>query len=242
MKKYLLWIFCAVGVLFTTVSPLLALPVPRSDLGRESIIAAQDLGAWSVGIATIEQEREVNLFGTGLYGPMKQDKLMGYVGYDVLSWLTAYVVAGNSKTRIGWGNTPSGKGEFGFGLMFNLINTEILDPTTFEDRLKLNANIQYTSGKTELAGEQEVAWKDLSGAITLSLVNDIDGQKFFLPNAIALFVGPAFSYLNSSSIEAKSSFGFTAGMEVFLNEKVALELSYIKYEQSCYSAGVSVRF
>lgn len=220
-----------------------AAPIGRSNSGRDYLAGTQDLGAWSCGLYFMSIDREVELFKSLPNISMKSDKVMGYVGYDIFPWMMAYIIGGSSETRIGWGNVADSKGEFGVGLLFNILDTEIEDPTFMEDRLRLNAHIQYTkSSATYSDGITDIDWNDFSGSLTLSLVNDLEGDKFFVPSSIALFAGPAFSILQSNEIEQEDEFGFVIGLDVFLNEKVSLEVAYTQFEESAYSFGVNVRF
>jgi len=245
MKKRFLIACLSVVIILSNLYQTIAAPVGRSNSGREYLAGTQDLSAWSAGLYIMSIDRKVELFNTFQNTSMKQDMIMGYVGYDVIPWITAYVVGGSSKNRIGSGDVQKdSKPEIGLGLMFNFLDTEIEDPTLLEDRLRLNANIQYTKGggTSVNSGSSDVDWYDLSGSLTLSLVNDLTGDKFFVPSSIAFFIGPTFSILSSSQIEAEDEFGLTAGLDIFLNEKVSIELAYLKYEESTYSAGINVRF
>lgn len=237
---------CILSVLFLVVagsfSPINALPVGRSNLSREYLVSPQDLGSWSIGLYAIKQERDVTANKYMSDVPMKSSKTLGYIGYDIIPWITAYVVGGSSETRIGWGSGSS-KPEIGFGAVFNLIDTEIEDPTLFENRLRLSSHAQYTWGSAKSStSSSDVKWGEFSGSLLLSIVNDLEGDKFFVPNSIALFVGPVFSVINSNTIEQDKIFGMTGGLDIFLNEKVSLELAYTRYEAGTYSIGVNVRF
>lgn len=244
MKKRFLKYAVVFAFLLATLSQLSAAPVGRSNSGRDYLLGTQDLGAWSAGLYGMNIDREVTLWNDRPKVSMNSKKIVGYVGYDILPWITTYVTAGSTQTRIGWGSTGSSKPEYGVGCMLGLFDTEIEDPTLLEDRLRLNANFQYTRGSGAYADgfSGNISWSEFSGSLTLSIVNDLEGDKFFVPNSIALFIGPAFSFLSSSEIEQDSSFGLTLGIDVFLNEKVSLEFAYISYEESAYSAGVNVRF
>lgn|GEM_PF-1251716 len=238
-------ILSALLFLIGTLSEVNALPVGRSNLSREYLVSPQDLSAWSIGLSAVKLERDVTLktYGSGL--PMKSTKTMGYVGYDVLPWVTFYAVGGGAQTRIGWFNNSSSGAEYGFGVTLNLIDTEIEDATAFENRLRLSSHLQFTRGSAGMNGVyglSEITWDDFSGDLTLSVVNDLEGDKFFVPNSIALFFGPTFSVLSSTSIEQDKIFGLTAGLDIFLNEKVNLELAYTKFDAGTYSIGVNVRF
>ena len=241
MKNRLLLVSAVIAVITSITHSLIAAPIGHSNLGREYISGAHDTGAWSLGIYAVNLERDVAASWFPVV-PMKSEKIMGYLGYDILPWLTTYAIGGTSQTRISWGQDPGSKPEYGFGLIFNIIDTEILDPTLMEDRLRLNANIQYTFGQTTLVTGPDIEWTDLSGSLTLGLVNDLDGHKFFVPNSMELYFGPAFSDLTSSSLDEKDAFGLTAGLVVYLDEKISLDLAYTSFDKAFYSFGVNVRF
>lgn len=221
------------------LSPLLAVPIGSSNAGREYLLAAEPLGKWSCGVYSKARKRDVTTGGLSL--PMKSRKTMGYVGYDFKRWFTTYATAGSSETMIGGSGYADGESEYGVGMLFNILDHEILDPTLFEDKIRINAGWQYTSSGTKYAGATR-KWHELFASLTVSLVNDVEGSKFYLPNSIAIFAGPIYSDIQSSSIDEKDAFGLITGLEVFYSEKISIDWAIERFESSAYTVGINIRF
>jgi len=236
-----MFVIClAVFVLAGNFTCLLAVPIGNSDEGREYLIASQDVSKWSCGVYSRAQNRDVTSNRRQL--SMRLRKVIAHVGYDFERWFTTYAVAGQSQagTSGGGGYADAGT-ELGMGMRFNILDLEILDPTLFEDKIRVNAGWQYSMSDTEWEGRQ-TNLHELSASLMLSIVNDIEGNKLFCPNSIALFAGPIYSDIHSSSINEKNKLGFAVGMEVFLSEKISLECAIEKFDADAYSAGINVHF
>jgi len=241
MKRSLTVICVAVLVLEGTCSLVPALPVAGSNTGREYLMGVSDLGNWSCGIYSRMLERDIDFLGIDSLMNMKSKSIIGYVGYDLVRWLTTYVLAGQNESE--FGNTGYGDGEleYGIGMYFNLLDHDILDPTLFEDKIRINAGCQYSESKTESVGSN-VEWSEVCASLTLSIVNDLDGSKRYVPNSIALFAGPVYSDIDSSTINERDVFGYTAGIQVFYTEKVSFDIGVENFENDTYVSGVNVRF
>lgn len=236
MKKDIL---CLAGVvlLLSGLAPRSessAVPTARSNLGREYLISTDELRPWSCGLYTTSYDRNVNSLR------MRSSKYMGYVGYDFIPWITTYVTFGSHESRYAMDPGESA-GEYGLGASFNIIDQEILDPTLFEDRIRLNGNIQYTLSSIRWSG-QDTDWNELYASLTLSIVNDLQGDKFFTPNSLALFIGPIYCAPVDTELTVDKTLGFTAGIDCFLNEKITLELGFQQLKNAGITAGISIRF
>lgn len=235
-----MFVICpAVFLLVGNFTCLFAVPIGNSNEGREYLMAAQDVGQWSCGLYSMTQKRDVT--SNGLQYHMKSRKVIAYVGYDFKCWFTTYAIAGQSGAQIGGTGYADAETELGVGMHFNILDLEVLDPTLFEDKVRVNGGWQYSVTETEWAGRQ-TNLRELSASLMLSIVNDIEGNKLFLPNSIALFAGPIYSDIHSSSLDEKNKFGFAAGIEVFLSEKISLKWAIERFDAAGYSAGINVRF
>lgn len=237
LKRYVICL--AVFVLAGNFTCLLAVPIGNSNEGREYLVAAQDVSKWSCGVYSRTQKRDVT--SNRQQFSMELREVMAHVGYDFKRWFTTYAVAGQSQAEIGGGGYADAETELGVGMHFNILDLEILDPTLFEDKIRVNAGWQYSMSETEWAGRQ-TNLRELSASLMLSIVNDIEGNKLFLPNSIAIFAGPIYSDIQSSSINEKNKLGFAAGMEVFLSEKISLKCAIERFDATAYSTGINVRF
>ena len=239
MKRSLTVILVAVLVLEGTCLLIPALPIAGSNTGREYLMGVSDLGNWSCGIYSRMLDRDIDI--RGIDSLMKSKSIIGYVGYDFVRWFTTYVLAGQNESEFGNMGYGDDEFEYGFGMYFNLLDQDILDPTLFEDKIRINAGWQYSESKTE-SGGSDVEWSEICASLTLSIVNDLDGNKRYVPNSIALFAGPVYSDIDSSIINEKDVFGYTAGIQVFYTEKVSFDIGVEKFESDTYVGGVNVRF
>lgn len=225
-------------VLATSATALIAAPRSISNSGKDYIIGVSRLANWSCGAYYDSRERDITVRDSWFEQSLNTDALGAYVGYD-FRWLTAYGLFGSTESSIEGSNYEPPQTEYGVGMRFGLIDQEILDPTLFEDRLRLNAFVQYTENKSKW-----IEWQEISGAITLSLVNDIHGYKMYAPEAIALFLGPAFSDMRGNVNESENV-GLLAGIDFFLTHKVSAYIQMTSWgddNSNTTGLGVNVTF
>lgn len=217
---------------------------PRNtpDIGREYMATAQDLRNWSVGIYTERTDREIEF--RKIDYRLSTEEIMMILGYDLADWLGFYAIGGNMKTEVGKDSGfGDSKAKWGVGLNANLLHHDIMDAMLYEDRIFINATIQYAWMETERF-RADVEWEEISGSLTASVVNDIEGNKLYLPKSIALFGGLAYSNLDGDDIDEKDTVGLTGGMEVFFSEKVILYTSVTRFDASdkSFTVGLTARF
>ena len=148
-------------------------------------------------------------------------------------------MARSDRTRY-WGEGDA-EFEYGAGLRLNILDHEIPDPTLFENRLRITAGAQYTWTQAD----QDLypwKWEELVADLTVSIVNDIEGNALYLPNSIALYVGPVLSIIRSDTIKADDKFGYSAGVEVYFTECVSFDLGIQKLDDTGYVGGLHIRF
>lgn len=198
---------------------------------------------WVAGAYIEGRDRDVDVRGTGY--EMKYNRVMGYLGFDIFSWITAYVTAGANSSRIGGDAFDyEGAPEFGGGFNFNLIDHEVLDPTLFEDRLRLNASVALIVGGSEpdVIGDV-IQWEELSASVILSVVNDCEGEKFYTPNSVVIFGGAILSELFGDDIGPDDLLGATAGLEVFYTKSVSFTAGVEFFGGNPgYVGGIHLRF
>lgn len=228
---------CAVALAACSAS---AAPRGVSNLGREYVINTAMLSPWSLGAYLENLEREVIVDRT--VQDLSSSGINGFIGYDVLERMTVFGTYGGYETEIGRGGTSDRKAHYGVGLNVNLIDQPVLDPTLYEDRLRLNLDLHYTFRNADYAFGS-LAWNELYASLTLGIVNDISGNKFFLPFSMNLFGGVVYSDLHGD-VEERDQFGFTFGLDVFLTKRVQLTGQMIRYDSENMSSqgGVGIRF
>jgi hypothetical protein len=223
-------------------STLQAAPRSVSNEGREYVLSTETLPLWSTGIFYEDQEREVFYKNQKNYNRssiLEAELIGGYVGFDFLSWLTAYLTVASCDASLAGGpEEDRTNAKWGYGMNINFLDQEILDPTLMENKIRLNGTWFYTYYDAD-----EMDFDELYAAITLSIVNDIEGEKFFFPESIALFLGGVYSDLRGDLDEA-DDFGFSLGLDMFITKRVAANWEYITYGDDSYSMnlGLSLRF
>ena len=222
MKKFGIPFVAAFVLLTLGTASTMASPVGNVMAGRKYMVAARDLTPWSAGLYYRGGTREAEVGNTD--ESIEFSRISVYAAYDVLSWLSPYVKIGSSTINLDNSTDPQSKPEFGFGARFNILHHDILDPTFFEDSIMVNASIEYSM--TEATRDEDTqTFAEVYASATVSLLNEILGDKFYLPNGIALFLGPSYSIIETGSTTTDSDFGFLIGLEIFYSEKVSFYLS-----------------
>lgn len=238
MKK-LPVLLVAVSLLLAAAHHVVAAPVANSNLGREYLIGSDSLENWSAGLFTRLGERVISQRGAEV--DLEFSKGMAYVGYDVLRWITPYVAVGIGDVEVADVDSDGSESELAFGVHFNILDQEIMDPTLMEDRLRINANIYLGVTESTVDGSTR-EWEELAVNLTVSLVNDLQGNKAYLPFSIAIYAGPAYSDYRSDDFDIEETFGFVGGLEIFHTKRISSDLSMEKFQSEAFTASVNIRF
>ena len=225
--------FCSGLAVLSAVVACHAGPLGNSNVGGEYMVGTQNLWPWSFSVLYESQKRDVTPLGR-----LQSQQYIGCVGFDPLRWLTVYAGAGSGTTKFSGLSNPEDNPTYLLGAHFNLLDHQVASPTMFEERIRINADLQYSVTRADSG----IDWSEFYGSLTVSIVNDVEGNKIFLPNSIALFVGPVFSDLESDVFDEESTTGYTLGIEVFLSEKVSLGYALEELDGSSYTVGLNVRF
>jgi hypothetical protein len=239
MKKLALTTAVVVTFVLTSTS-VFAVPIGTSNAGRDYLIAAKDLLPWSYGLTAKVGSREVNADGNA--EDMDVMLMMGFVGYDILPWVTIYGAAGSGILAAGDDNDKTGSFAMGVGARANLLDQEIMDPTLFEDRIRVNAGAEYVYSQVEI-NDSDDDFYEFEVSVMISIVNDVIGHKRYLPYAISLYLGPVYSNIEGGADE-REEFGFAGGLEVFYTKRVSFEMGMEQFGQdsSLFLFGTQVRF
>jgi opacity protein-like surface antigen len=247
MKKQIF--ICATILAFTLLAAVSTFAAARapSNSGRDYVNGARSLANWSIGIYAEKAEKDLVFKDADAPSTrtVKSSKVMAYVGYDALPWLTPYLALGTGNTEVQYEDSEDKHLDAALGLQLNLLDHEIADPFLLEDHFRLNGSVEYT--RTSLSvGDENVDLGQWDAYLTAAIVNDIVGSSEFSPESIAVFFGPAYSTWVGSGIEGsrKSSddFGFTVGMELFYSPSISMNLRANLMEHRGISAGLNVHF
>jgi hypothetical protein len=240
MKKYTYISLSVVIAILVSSLSVMAIPTGSSNIPSEYFIKGRDLSWLSIGIYGGQFERDIKWDNGGIQ-KLKSNRWLGYVGADVLDFITVYAQAGQSDSSLNDKNSADAEASYGAGVRMNLLSHFIREPTLSEDivRINLGANLLHSSSDL---GFKNVDWDELSTSLTLEIVNNTKGNKFFNPESISLYIGPVFSKLISSSFSEDNDLGIMGGMEIFIVDTVVLDFEVQHFDQTSFSAGINFRF
>lgn len=213
-------------------------PIGSSNTSRDYLVSASDLSMWGIGFNYISRERDVVLFG--VEQPMKSGRVMGFVTVDPTAWMSLYAQAGGIDSEIGAAES-TGDFMWGGGVAFRLLNHPLTDPGLLEKRFSVNASCEYNMTDATYLNT-DVNWHELYATLTLSLVNDLSGNKLYAMNSIGLYGGLAFSEIFSQEIEAEDKIGGIAGLEFFATQSISFNVGVEYFSTATYNGGVRFRF
>ncbi len=240
MKKTLTLAVATAAIILTSQSACAA-PLGRSNEGMDYLYKDPVLAHITAGIYGGEVNREIKLKNSSFETEMNSSRVFGYLGINLREWLNVYAIAGQNTAEIpGWGEAD-GEAIYGGGVSINLLNHFLIEPIPLEDAFRLNLGLQYLNTKAEF-GSESLEWVEFSGALTLSIVNHTTGNKYFAPESIALYAGPAFAYIRSSDIEGKNVGGAVGGLEIFFTDSFAIDFRVEYFEKASGSAGINLHF
>jgi opacity protein-like surface antigen len=228
------------ALLVLAAVPGVAQPMGSTDSPRDYLVPTAELGKWSAGIVGRTRERDVTVNDSPFAQTLKRSRAMAYLGYRPITWLTTYGAVGASWTKLNDGDYGDMEVEGAFGLHANLLYHDVMSPTLLEDHVRVDLGCEYGFARTETAFD-DLEWNELSASLLLSIVNDVEGNKFFNPESIALFVGPILSDL-SGDLDEDETLGFTVGLDVYMTERVALSVGLERFDAESLVVGLNVNF
>jgi len=170
------------------------------------------------------------------------------VAYDIGLSTTVYGLLGVGTVRIQ--DTASGSGvrssgiSYGAGVWFNIFDTEI--STLFEtvSRFRVQSALQYSRFNYKL-GDENKSWDEISGNVTVGLVNSVIGNKTLWPMEISLYVGPSFNAIWTAGAHSTGSdvLGGIVGVDFIFDKALSVGGSAEFYRDgSAWTLGAMIRF
>lgn len=199
----------------------------------------------SVGVYYHYRQRDVAIDGSGIAGELEENRFVGHAGYDLLHWLTVYGIAGWNDADIGRAVSSKDSNAnlvLGASVGMDLFSHEIQDTVVMEDKFRINASASIFSTEFEASGKDR-DYVEFDAKLTFSLVNDLSGNKYYVPESIALFVGPIYNDLVSGDVdETGDRFGVTAGLEFFSVERVSVSFRIEQFDETGFIGGLNIHF
>ena len=240
MKSSPILLVTLLGTLGMVTLSAQASPRAAEATGSHYLIAADNLGGWHLGGFYRYADREVD---HGFYN-LKQNKFIMHVGHDLLSWLSVYGLLGSTSVELepGYGNRDRAL-EYGGGVWANLLDHDLLNNLALETRLRLQALAQISASNPDLNG-RDLDYTEFYGSLTLSLVNELRGNKNYWPDAIGLFFGPVYNEIHTDDIDLTGdTVGLTIGLDLYLSRDTTLSFGYEAYDtDKVLNAAINFRF
>lgn len=225
----------ALGIL-CSIGNSVAAPIGHSNEGIDYIVGSADLKYWWTGVYLDTQKRDVSS-GASTYR-LQKDSTMGYLGYSYADWWLIYGLYGKNKYDVnGWSDS---EWSYGAGMRFHLLDHIVKDPTLMEDKLRLNMIIQYTRSHLNDWYGKDYKFDEYYGSIILSVVNDLEGNKLFLPDSLSIFAGPVWSDIKSGAFEEKDQMGYVVGMEFYYSTCVSFDIRAQYFDTSAFMGGLNI--
>ncbi len=123
----------------------------------------------------------------------------GFVGYDILPWMTLYGTLGACQAKVGeYPERGSDKFTWSAGLNMNLWQMQINDPSFMAGCCSIRATAGYGQYESGNSDRQAVSWGEWSGALTLNyeLYAREAGDLDRVPYSLLLSAGPAVSKIS----------------------------------------------
>ncbi len=220
-----------------------AAPRSATQISEYYLVPERDLAGWSAGIFVRERERDIRFEDSALSLSLEETRTAAYVGYQLINWITAYIYGGANDTKPAESRmSGSGGGTvFGASIEFNLLSHMLKDPELDEDRIRIHSTVSYTRAEAE-AGLLSGNFSEVEADITLSLVNEIEGNKRFLPQAIALYAGGLVSSLQGDLDETGDSSGFKGGVDILFTRHITLSAGVENLDNTGVTGSLNVAF
>ncbi len=225
MKSSLILSATLLGMLFVTAVPVQASPRAAEASGSHYLMAADNLDGWHLGGFYRYADREMD-HGARSF---KQNKFMMHIGRDLLPWVSIYGFLGSVTAEVEPGtgdNDPSL--EYGAGIWANLLDHDLLNNLSLETRLRLQALFQVSAADPDV-NRYDLGYTEAYGSLTLSIVNELLGNKNYWPDAIGLFFGPVYNelFMDNDRIDMTGpEFGITAGLDFYISRNLTLSVGY----------------
>lgn len=219
-----------------------------ASISRQPLVAGRVSDRLSVGVGYDKVERGVE-FDNMPEAILEADTISGYVGFDVLPWLTAFVTVGGTKVDSEEGVASDYGVRFSGGLSAYLWEGDVIVPSFMSGRLSIKAMADASRSESD-TDIGTVEWFDVLVALPFGY------EKFDrypvsdsgLQTSLALYAGPAFSYLSGTAdtlfgdldFDASEQFGVVAGADVYFSPSVAIGAKLLAFDEISY--GASARF
>jgi hypothetical protein len=232
----------------TLAGPACAATLPGS-ISREPLVKGRVSDRISVGLGYDRIQRGIT-FKDGGSDVLEADSMAGYLGYNVLPWLTSFVTAGGTSLRGSQWIESEHALRLSAGLSAYLWDGDVLTPAFAAGRISFKGSLELARHQADTrTGTSE--WFELVATLPV-------GYEFFdrypaprsgYSPSLALYAGPAVSILSGDlqvapgfkrEFEESRAFGAVAGADVYLAPVFSIGFKVLILDE--VSSGASLRF
>ena len=202
---------------------------------------------WSLGAFMDHDLRPVTIGGEK--DTWQNDRLMAFVGFDPLTWITLQAGAGSSSLDLGDGSRDN-KAEWQLALRLRLLEYMIVDPPIGNEPywLGIEAMGRFDHGRSDgELGIGNIEWDQYDAALTFHLSSR--PERWMTVDKIDIFAGPGVSTLDgtrkggvSGNIRADNEFGFVGGLVFTLGSNFSLGVNVADFGDLSYGGEVVFHF
>ena|GEM_PF-823022 len=221
---------------------------------RETLIEQEYLDFLTIGADYQNQQRDIS---TSSQGKMRLNSqtVDGYIGVDPYKWLMIFATFGGSAAKIGdAGSYNNAKFKWSAGFDVNWWRYSIKEPTFMEGDLSLKTHAEFAMQNSG-AGSEKINWNEIFAALLVNYEvfvtkkDDLDNY----PYSLALFVGPAVSWLEgdyyaNKNISQKVDFheehlvGIVGGADLYVASNLSIGGAIQYYDAVTLNASLRYHF
>jgi len=210
-------------VLIAAISCIPSVTLGRgADAPRESIVASENLGLLSVGVAFDKQDRELISDMGSMLRETESHSLYAFLSLDVLPWVT--ITGGGGQTEVKQDKTESYDDPdslWMLGLVVNFWEHKIVRPSYLASRLRLQGAYSRWEHNAEMGGG-EMQWTEDRASLTAvaeffvdHAIEDADNP----PYSAKFSVGPVLSRIDGDVPGTASWFDYTGTGDLDFEEE-----------------------
>ena len=237
----------AVTVLLTSLVHAATFP---GSISREPLVRGNVSDRLSIGVGYDRIKRDIRYRGSSQTVDLDADSISGYAGYNVLSWLTAFVTAGATSLKDDQLTSSDYALRVSAGLNAYFWEGDVLTPGFAAGRISIKGTAEVLRHEADTsAGTSD--WLEWVVALPVGyeMFDRYPAARSGLATSLALYAGPAVSVLDGDlalapgfkqGFRQDQAFGAVAGADIFFAPSVSLGFKALIFDQ--VSTGASLRF
>ncbi len=174
---------------------------------------------------------------------------VGYIGVDVMPWLTIFGGGGESSLTINDRSNGDDNAAWIAGGTLRLLNYFALDPIIGEDTYWLSIDLdgQYTGSSADDDFGGDLTWHEVYAALLFSLTSNTERWGFM--DRVAVYAGPAYSGITASQDDSFSNdlnedqcMGLVLGVAFSPSDNITIKTELQNFDSTSWGIGASFHF